>query len=214
MLLLRLRKPVKFEEADEELVNKAMSGLFPVSLFEGRTKRINWGHLYRALVRLEKSGHVVFFTLRKNGDLKVKWFQPKTRTKFKQINNTYIEYLHPSCIPSMSLEEKRMDGDTILLRKNRESKPLYFPDIVPPRVEVEAKLKRDHFSLFEEEAIQKRRREFGAETSACDMWSVKYKLHPQYFSDVVEMDPRPVEEKWASLCMERGFSVWPSPFCR
>ena len=222
MGILHLTKRPEYSEADEQLVQQALSGRhapqgFYRSLYLDRKARLNWGHLYRALKRLYASGYITKYTLLKNGDLSVRFFtEYKSVEHAKALVPDYIPCETLSCIYELQDEDKDKRVKELSRVPNvRDAQSAYhYPDIVPPRVEVEARIRKNHTDLFTAESIAKRARVFKAETSACDMWAQKFKLNPDYYSGPCEADMRPLSVKIKELQEKNGYCVWPSPMYR
>ena len=220
MGILHLTKRQEYQEADYELVIKALSGRhtpqgFYRSLYLDRKARLNWGHLYRALKRLYASGYITQYTLLKNGDLTVMFFTEYKPTEYKpkQVND-YIPCETLSCIYTLSDDDKdkRISDISRIPNARDENSASHYPDIVPPRVEVEARIRKNHTDLFTNESITKRARAFKAETSACDMWVPKFKLNPDYYSKPLPADMRSLSVKIKELQEKNGYCVWPSAY--
>ena len=222
MGILHLTKRPEYHEADYELVIKALSGRhtpqgFYRSLYLDRKARLNWGHLYRALKRLYASGYITKYTLLKNGELSVMFF-----TEYKSIKhaarqtNDYTPCETLSCIYTLSDDDKdkRIKDISRIPNARDEKSASHYPDIVPPRVEVEARIRKNHTDLFTSDSVIKRARAFKAETSACDMWAPKFKLNPDYYQREPLADIRPLSVKIKELQEKNGYCVWPSPMYR
>ena len=190
--MLNWTKPVIFDDADRTLVERALSGRvaplgFARSLFGGREARINWGYLHRALLRGYKTGDIVSFKLSKYGDLSVNWFtEYNAPQSFPPAPIHYTEKITPSCIPAIP------DDDKPLFTARHKKKRIFrivehFKDIVPLKVLVLWKLKRDNDYLHSESARAQREREFTGCAGPGDWttWNSKFKLFPEYFKGAV-----------------------------
>ena len=221
MGILHLTKRQEYQEADFELVMKALAGRytdqggFYRSLYLDRKARLNWGHLYRALKRLYASGYITQYTLLKNGDLSVRFFSEyKAVEHAARQANDYIPCEQLSCVYSLSDDDKdiRVKGISRIPNARDEKSASHYLDIVPPRVEVEARIRKNHTDLFTNESIAKRARAFKAETSACDMWAPKFKLNPDYYRKEPLADVRPLSVKIKEIQDRNGYCVWPSAY--
>ena len=113
MGILHLTKRPEYQEADYDLVVKALAGRytdqggFYRSLYLDRKARLNWGHLYRALKRLYASGYITRYTLLKNGELSVRFFTEYKAVEYAKAQaNDYIPCETLSCIYELQDEDK------------------------------------------------------------------------------------------------------------
>ena len=190
--MLNWTKPIVFDDSDRALVERALSGRvaplgFARSLFGGHEARINWGYLHRALLRGYKDGSIVSFKLSKYGDLSVNWFTQYVEPKPAPTPTiTHVEPIQPSVIPAIPDDDKPLF--TARHKKKRIFKLVeHFKDIVPLKILVLWKLKRDNDYIHSESARAQREREFTGCAGPGDWttWNSKFKLFPSYFKGAV-----------------------------
>lgn len=215
MGILNWKKIPTVEQADLDYVALALlpgDKRLKRSIYGDKQARKNWGCLYRACVRLMRCGEIAGFTLRRSGELRIKWTVTDKLSKSVIPKKHNVEYLQPSAVHK--IEHKEDSRKTAQHKKYKlDTTPTFKPyDYAPSRLLVEDRLFKDHAYLHSEEArverVNKKRYQEKA-GGATDKWGEKFKYRADYFTDVIL--GRKSSVVFVEHCKKRGFCVWPSP---